>query len=121
MSRPSWPSTPWSTCSPQHQQSLERDVGIAAGKLIEYSPIEFILPRNPRVLIQHGTHDEIAPIGTVRRFRDLMVQASNDCLLLEYENAGHAFHYRRSAAYFDAGCSVAWLTTISGRVRRRTK
>jgi len=84
-------------------QSLEKDVGIAPGRAIEYSPIEFVRPGNPPILIQHGTHDKIAPIGQVRRFRDLMVQAGNECTLIEYERAEHAFHYPNSdsAGHFD--------------------
>jgi acetyl esterase/lipase len=50
-------------------------------------------PGIPPVLIQHGTRDTIGSIGTMRRFRDLMAQAGNDCVLLEYEGAEHAFHY----------------------------
>jgi acetyl esterase/lipase len=87
--------------SPEHQQALERDAGISAGRLVEYSPVEFIRPGSPPVLIHHGTHDDIAPIDQVRRFRDVMVQAGNDCVLLEYERAGHAFHYPGPAGHFD--------------------
>lgn len=87
---------------PEQQRSLEKDVArIAAGRLIEYSPAEFVRPGNPPTLIQHGTHDEVAPIGTVRRFRDVMTQAGNDCVLLEYERAEHAFHYPGPAGHFD--------------------
>jgi acetyl esterase/lipase len=88
--------------SPEQQQSLEEDVTrIAAGRLIEYSPVEFVRPGNPPTLIQHGTHDEVAPIDTVRRFRDVMVRAGNECVLLEYERAEHAFHYPNPAGHFD--------------------
>ena len=58
-------------------------------------------PGNPPTLIQHGTHDEVAPISQVRRFRDGMVQAGNDCVLLEYERARHAFHYPGAAGHFE--------------------
>jgi acetyl esterase/lipase len=77
--------------SPEQQQSLEQATGIAAGRLIEYSPAEFVRPGNPPTLVQHGTHDKVAPIAQVRRFRDAMVRAGNDCILLEYERAGHTF------------------------------
>ncbi|MGI5490483.1 alpha/beta hydrolase [Microtetraspora malaysiensis] len=87
--------------SPEQIRILEQDAGIAAGRAIEYSPIEFVQPGNPPMLIQHGTHDEVAPIGQVRRFRDVMVQAGNDCMLLEYERAEHAFHYPSPAGHFD--------------------
>ena len=87
--------------SPPEQRSLEQEVArIAAGRLGEYSPIEFVRPGNPPTLIQHGTHDAVAPIGQVRRFRDVMAQAGNDCVLLEYEQAEHAFHYPGPASHF---------------------
>jgi acetyl esterase/lipase len=38
----------------------------------------------------------------VRRFRDAMVQAGNECTLLEYEHAEHAFHYPGRSGHFDA-------------------
>jgi acetyl esterase len=85
----------------QQRQSLERGAGIKPGRVIDYSPIEFVRPGNPPTLIQHGTHDELAPIGQVRRFRDAMVRVGNDCVLVEYEGAKHAFHYPGSAGHFD--------------------
>ncbi len=87
--------------SAEQRKFLEQDAGIAAGRAVEYSPIEFVRPGNPPMLIQHGTHDEVVPIEQARRFRDAMVQAGNDCILLEYVGAGHAFHYPGPAAYFD--------------------
>jgi acetyl esterase/lipase len=42
------------------------------------------------------------PIEHVRRFREAMVTAGNDCVLLEYEGAGHAFHYPGPDGHFDA-------------------
>lgn len=87
--------------SPEQRQTLEQDAGIATGRAIDYSPIEFVRPGNPPMLIQHGTHDEVAPIEQVRRFRDVMVKAGNDCKLIEYERAEHAFHYPGSAGHFD--------------------
>jgi acetyl esterase len=87
---------------PEQQRSLEAEVArIAAGRLVEYSPIEFVRPGNPPTLIQHGTHDAVAPIGHVRRFRDVMAQAGNDCVLVEYEGAEHAFHYPGPGGHFD--------------------
>jgi acetyl esterase/lipase len=87
--------------APAEQRLLERRAGIAAGRLADYSPIEFVRPGNPPTLIQHGTDDAVAPVSQVRRFRDAMVEAGNDCLLLEYAGAGHAFHYPGPAGHFD--------------------
>ena len=85
----------------EQQVSLAQLAGIAVGRLIEYSPVEFVRPGNPATLIQHGTRDEVASISQVRRFRDVMLQAGNDCILLEYEHAEHAFHYPGPAGHFD--------------------
>jgi acetyl esterase/lipase len=86
---------------PGQQRALEQDAGIAAGRAIDYSPAELVRPGNPPVLIQHGTHDEVAPISQARRFRDAIAQAGNDCVLREYAGAGHGFHYPGPAGYFD--------------------
>lgn len=88
-------------CSPEQQRSLEAEARIAAGRLGEYSPVEFVRAGNPPTLIQHGMHDEVTPIGQVRRFRDMMVQVGNDCILLEYEHAEHAFHYPGPTGHFN--------------------
>jgi acetyl esterase/lipase len=87
--------------SPEIQRSVEQAAGIAAGRAGEYSLIEFVRPGNPPMLIHHGTDDEVEPIDHVRRFRDAMVQAGNECTLLEYEHAEHAFHYPGDSGHFD--------------------
>jgi acetyl esterase/lipase len=87
--------------SPEFQRSVEQGAGIAAGRAGEYSLIEFVRPGNPPMLIQHGTADEVEPIDHVRRFRDAMVRAGNECTLLEYEHAAHAFHYPGRSGHFD--------------------
>ena len=87
--------------SPELQRSIEQGAGIAAGRAIEYSLIEFVRPGNPPMLIHHGTDDEVEPIDHVRRFRDAMVRAGNECTLLEYEHAEHAFHYPGHSRHFD--------------------
>jgi acetyl esterase/lipase len=96
---------------PELQSRLEVDVGLAAGRLIEYSLIEFVRPGNPPVLIQHGTRDEVEPIDCVRRFRDAMARSGNKCRLLEYENAEHGFHYPGDSGRFDEvmGATVRFL------------
>ncbi|MGN9914238.1 alpha/beta hydrolase [Phytohabitans sp. LJ34] len=87
--------------SPRLQRSTEQRAGIAEGRAIEYSLIEFVRPGNPPMLIHHGTDDEVEPIDHVRRFRDAMVRAGNECILREYENAAHAFHYPGRSRHFD--------------------
>jgi acetyl esterase len=87
--------------APELRRRLEEQIGIAAGRLAEYSAIEFVRPGNPPVLIHHGTDDEVEPIDCVRRFRDAMVRAGNECTLLEYENGVHGFHYPGDDGHFD--------------------
>jgi acetyl esterase/lipase len=108
---------------PERQRSIEQDVGIAAGRASEYSLIEFVRPGNPPMLIHHGTGDEVEPIDHVRRFRDAMARAGNECTLLEYEHAKHAFHYPSHGGHFDGviDASARFLLALadpSQRVRR---
>ncbi|MBM0202479.1 dienelactone hydrolase family protein [Micromonospora sp. STR1s_5] len=86
---------------PEAQRRLARQVGIAEGRLIEYSLIEFVRPGIPPMQIHHGTRDEVEPIGSVRHFRNAMARAGNECTLLEYENAEHGFHYPDNGGHFD--------------------
>lgn len=86
---------------PDVRRQLEHQVGIAAGRLIDYSLIRYVRPGNPPTLIHHGTRDEIEPIEGVRRFRDAMVRSGNECALREYDHAAHGFHYPGSGAHFD--------------------
>ncbi|MEV1320572.1 alpha/beta hydrolase [Micromonospora arborensis] len=86
---------------PDAQRHLEQQVGIAEGRLIDYSLIEFVRPGNPPTQIHHGTRDEVEPIGSVRQFRDAMVRSGNECTLLEYEHAEHGFHYPGTSRHFD--------------------
>ncbi|MEY9925851.1 acetyl esterase/lipase [Catenulispora sp. GP43] len=91
---------------PEDRRRLEERVGIAAGRLTDYSAIEFVRPGSPPTLIQHGTDDEIQPIDGVRRFRDAMTNAGNECALVEYQGAEHAFHYP-DGNYFDEVMAAA--------------
>lgn len=86
---------------PDVRHRLEERVGIGAGKLVDYSVIEYVRPGKPPTLIQHGTEDEIEPIDSVRRFREAMTRAGNACTLVEYPGAKHAFHYP-DGDHFDA-------------------
>lgn len=86
---------------PEVQRRLEQQVGIATGRLNDYSLIEFVRPGIPPIQIHHGTRDEVEPIDFVRRFRDAMVHVGNECTLIEYKDAGHGFHYPGSGKHFD--------------------
>lgn len=94
---------------PEEQRRLEQQVGIAAGRLIEYSLIELVRPGNPPAQIHHGTRDEVEPIDSARQFRDAMVRSGNECTLLEYEHAEHGFHYPGHSRHFDDVIDAAAL------------
>lgn len=102
---------------PEAQRHLERQVGIAEGRLTDYSLIEFVQPGNPPILIHHGTRDEIEPIESVRRFRDAMERSGNECTLREYEQAEHGFHYPGSSVHF-AGIIAATARFLLRRTAR---
>ncbi|MBF9131171.1 alpha/beta hydrolase [Plantactinospora sp. S1510] len=103
---------------PEVQRHLEHQVGIAAGRLIDYSVIRYVQPGNPPMLIHHGTRDEIEPIEGVRRFRDAMVRSGNECTLHEYEHAEHGFHYPGKGAHFDDVIDVT-ARFLLGRIGAR--
>ena len=58
------------------------------------SPLHLLRPGSPRTALFSGTADTIAPIESLRAFRDAMVGAGDACELTEFEGAGHAFHYQ---------------------------
>jgi len=106
---------------PELQRSLEQGAGIVEGRVGEYSLIEFVRPGNPPTLIHHGTDDGIEPIDHVRRFRDAMVRAGNECALFEYEHAEHGFHYPGQNGHFDdvIDATARFLLERATRVRPR--
>lgn len=99
--------------SPELRRSIEQKAGIAEGRALDYSLIEFVRPGNPPTLIHHGTDDEVEPIANVRRFRDAMASAGNECRVFEYEGAEHAFHHP-GGGHFDAVMDVTRRFLIDG-------
>lgn len=55
------------------------------------SPLHHVRRGVPRSLVLHGTRDRIVPLRLVRKFREAMVAAGNDCELVEFDGAGHGF------------------------------
>ncbi|WFE35300.1 alpha/beta hydrolase [Micromonospora sp. WMMD975] len=103
---------------PAVRRRLEQQIGIAPGRLAEYSLIEFVRTGHPPMQIHHGTRDEVEPIDVVRRFRDAMAGVGNECTLIEYAHAGHGFHYPGHGGHFgdvmDAAAQFL-LDRIAGR------
>ncbi|WP_194925656.1 alpha/beta hydrolase [Catenulispora pinisilvae] len=58
------------------------------------SPLHLLRPGSPRTALFSGTADTIAPIESLRAFRDAMLGAGDVCELTEFEGAEHAFHYQ---------------------------
>ena len=61
------------------------------GREIEISPNHHVKKGLPPTLIFHGAADQIVPIETVRRFKQLMMDSHNACQLIEFEDKPHAF------------------------------
>ena len=71
------------------------------GRELELSPVNHITPGVPPTLIMHGKSDTTVPYENVVRFRELMKQKGNKCILVGYKNQKHGFfNYNRSPEYF---------------------
>ncbi len=71
------------------------------GREFELSPVHHITPRIPPTLIMHGKDDTTVPYENVVRFREVMKQQGNKCILVAYKNQKHGFfNYNRSPKCF---------------------
>jgi len=59
------------------------------------SPAHHVRSGVPPSLVFHGTRDRLVAIDKVRRFRDAMENAGNNCELVEFQGAGHGFFLSR--------------------------
>lgn len=57
----------------------------------QISPCHHVTSGIVPTMIVHGTADKTVPFENVQRFRDLMQEAGNTCILHAYEGKGHGF------------------------------
>jgi len=77
----------------------------AADKQTELSPVHHISKGIPPTIIFHGTADTTVPFENVTRFKKLMEDAGNKCVLIPFEGKKHGFYngsYYREGATDDA-------------------
>jgi acetyl esterase/lipase len=71
------------------------------GRAFEISPVHSITEGLPPTLIMHGKKDTTVPYENVVRFKQLMKQEGNDCILKGYYKQSHGFfNYSTSQKYF---------------------
>lgn len=55
------------------------------------SPVTYVTPDDPPVLIIHGEKDTLVPFNQAVRFAEKLKQAGNACALIKVKNAEHGF------------------------------
>ncbi len=71
------------------------------GREFQISPVHNIKPGMPPVLIMHGKADKTVPYENVVRFKHVMKQEDNHCVLKGYAKQDHGFfNYRKSSRNF---------------------
>lgn len=71
------------------------------GREFEVSPVHHITQDVPITLIMHGIADTTVPYENVVRFKQLMKQNGNKCILLGYKHQTHGFfNYNKKPKYF---------------------
>ena len=72
------------------------------GREFELSPVHNISNDVPPTLIMHGKADTTVPYENVVRFKQVMKQEGNKCILKGYRKQSHGFfNYNRSPEYFE--------------------
>ncbi len=72
------------------------------GREFEISPVHNISETVPPTLIMHGKSDTTVPFENVVRFKQIMKQEGNTCILKGYGKQAHGFfNYSRSPKYFE--------------------
>lgn len=76
------------------------------------SPIDYIRPGLPPVIIFHGENDKIVPIIDVERFCHLMREARNSCSVVAFKNAEHGFFNAGQSAFETLRETDGFLTSL---------
>ncbi len=71
------------------------------GRDFDISPVHHITPGIPPTLIMHGKNDTTVPYENAVRFKQVMKQAGNECVLKGYKKQTHGFfNYNKSSKCF---------------------
>lgn len=71
------------------------------GREFEVSPVHHITQGVPETLVMHGKSDTTVPFENVVRFKQLMKQSGNKCILVAYKHQKHGFfNYSKKPRYF---------------------
>ncbi|MBT3383386.1 MAG: alpha/beta hydrolase [Prolixibacteraceae bacterium] len=71
------------------------------GREFEISPVHQITSELPPTIILHGKNDKTVPYENVVRFKHLMKQEGNKCILVGYKKQEHGFfNYNKKPKYF---------------------
>ncbi len=71
------------------------------GREFEISPVHHITSDVPPTLIMHGKSDTTVPYENVVRFKQVMKQAGNECVLKGYKKQDHGFlNYGKNPKHF---------------------
>ncbi len=71
------------------------------GREFEISPVHHVKAGVPPTLIMHGKNDKTVPYENVIRFKSLMKQEGNRCVLIAYKGQEHGFfNYSKKPKYF---------------------
>lgn len=72
------------------------------GREFEISPVHHISPGVPPTLIMHGKKDTTVPYENVKRFKEVMKQEGNQCILKGYRKQSHGFfNYSKNPRFFN--------------------
>ncbi|MCD6354434.1 MAG: alpha/beta hydrolase [Prolixibacteraceae bacterium] len=72
-----------------------------AGREFKISPVHHITSGAPPTLIMHGKADTTVPYENVVRFRQVMKQEGNKCILAGYKKQNHGFfNFNKKPRYF---------------------
>jgi carboxymethylenebutenolidase len=71
-------------------------------------PIDVVGQLKCPVLGLYGGKDESIPIETVERMRETILQARQNCEIVVYPEAGHAFHADYRPSYNRAAAEDGW-------------
>jgi acetyl esterase/lipase len=75
------------------------------------SPVTYVTPDDPPILIVHGANDVLVPYRQAEIFAERLRLAGNACALIKVENAGHGFESNPPGSEISPGLiPIGWIT-----------